>query len=695
MNRTAKPKKSAASKVKRQVAFRPRARLLRMLGEELISDHVIAIVELVKNAYDADASEVTVRLNLTDRDPSVQITDDGHGMTRRDVEGAWMEPGGSTKRTLRNSPNGRVLLGKKGVGRFAADKLASQLEMRTKCEGARTELVAKFDWGRFDEAEKYLDEILFSLVEQPAPDRRAHGTTLLLSPLRSGWDDAFLERLRAELVKLQSPFLSRAADPFTIKLVRNRTKEDLAVIAGELIQFAPVHLTAQIINTDKNPSIELTLNGKELSPVAVAGGGPLDSGSFGMTLYAWKRDPASLETLKSALDMTNRKARDLLDQWCGVSIYRDGFRVYPYGQSGDDWLELDRRRINVPGGRLSNNQLIGAIHISEADNQKLLDQTNREGLMENKAFGDLKRIVQQVVQVAANHLNRDVKERRADKRPSLFERTALTTLLEKVGDKNAPLDRAELVKLAERAHAESDKTEKAVYNEITRYNRLLSLGVVASRMVHEVRQQTDLLRRTGDTVLLLVGKGKTTTDVLEPKIKAMDGSAAIIHREVTRIAPFIRARRKIEVVDPLHVLADVMEQEAPRVSKLAVTISLPSSKGAQLLVSADVGELFQVFHNLIDNSLYWLKGVKAAAIKVRAAAVGGFAQIIIEDNGPGIAEDSLEEIFEPFWTTKPEGSGLGLPIIGEILHDYGGGIELVDNRFGKGCAFQVRIPLAK
>src|SRR4051812_9345380 len=110
------------------LAFRPRARLLRMLGEELISDEVIAVVELVKNAYDADAARCRVEFaGASTTRGKIVIRDDGHGMTRNQLVGAWMQPGTNSKRAARTSPGGRVFLGKKGVGRFAADKLARRL----------------------------------------------------------------------------------------------------------------------------------------------------------------------------------------------------------------------------------------------------------------------------------------------------------------------------------------------------------------------------------------------------------------------------------------------------------------------------------------------------------------------------------------------------------------------------------------
>src|SRR5262249_36989554 len=113
------------------VAFRPRARLLKLIGAELISDDILAITELVKNAHDADASSVTLEFRgVTSEVGEIIVKDDGVGMDLDALLGGWMEPAGSTKNGdgHRFTPRGRRALGEKGVGRFAADKIASRLE---------------------------------------------------------------------------------------------------------------------------------------------------------------------------------------------------------------------------------------------------------------------------------------------------------------------------------------------------------------------------------------------------------------------------------------------------------------------------------------------------------------------------------------------------------------------------------------
>ena len=92
------------------------------------------------------------------------------------------------------------------------------------------------------------------------------------------------------------------------------------------------------------------------------------------------------------------EVRAWLKAWTGISVYRDGFRIWPYGEPYDDWLRLDQRRVNNPVVRLSNNQVVGFVEISADGNPDLTDQTNREGLFNNQAFTDLRRLIHFVMQ---------------------------------------------------------------------------------------------------------------------------------------------------------------------------------------------------------------------------------------------------------------------------------------------------------
>src|SRR5262249_41433109 len=152
---------------------KPRARLLRLIGAELISDEIVAITELVKNAHDADASSVTIEFHgVTGSDGAIVIRDDGHGMDLDVLLRHWMEPAGTSKasRGARVTRRGRRVLGEKGVGRFAADKLARKLQLISRRGGESQEICAFFDWDEFDSDARMLSEVKNRWETRPATE---------------------------------------------------------------------------------------------------------------------------------------------------------------------------------------------------------------------------------------------------------------------------------------------------------------------------------------------------------------------------------------------------------------------------------------------------------------------------------------------------------------------------------------------
>ena len=146
--------------------MRPRARLIDLIGAELISDEPVALVELVKNSYDADAGTVEIRFAGDDpsRPERIIVTDDGTGMNLATILGAWFEPGTVMKRKCLRSPGGRIYQGAKGIGRFASARLADSLKLESKTLDSKTGVVVLIEWGEFTD-ESYLDEISIDYEE--------------------------------------------------------------------------------------------------------------------------------------------------------------------------------------------------------------------------------------------------------------------------------------------------------------------------------------------------------------------------------------------------------------------------------------------------------------------------------------------------------------------------------------------------
>ena len=198
--------------------LRPRANIIRMLGDELISSDTVAVTELVKNSYDADATRVCIRFSgdISNGEGTIEVIDDGTGMSLDTVTSTWLEPASSTKRQRRRSPRGRRVLGEKGVGRFAAARLSNRVEMITREDSADNEIVVSFEWDAFNRS-GYLDEIE-CVWEERRPKRIASGsgTVLRLLGINNKWNEQNLEELRDSLSRIISPFES--ISDFTIEL---------------------------------------------------------------------------------------------------------------------------------------------------------------------------------------------------------------------------------------------------------------------------------------------------------------------------------------------------------------------------------------------------------------------------------------------------------------------------------------------
>ena len=364
--------------------LRPRARLISLIGEDLISDEAVAVVELVKNSYDADARRVSVRF---DADESrLVVEDDGHGMSLDTVLQTWFEPGTVSKKRTERSPMGRVYQGAKGIGRFASARLARSLYLESRTGPESAGVVVLFDWGAFDD-ESYLDEVEVAWEERRSLDL-GRGTRLTLDGLRQQWREDDYRELHSRLSRLISPF--REVTDFIIELhIPGHPEWSGQVQAPILLAKPPYQLNGSV---DEHGFFDGTLmhNGtvvKQITRKKLVGKDEAPAcGSFLAEIRAWDRDREGLDPIATRLDQTITEIRRTLNDYSGVSIYRDGFRVYPYGQRGNDWLRLDNRSRQNPVLRLANNQIVAAIKISRDANPDLRDRSTREGLVLNDSY---------------------------------------------------------------------------------------------------------------------------------------------------------------------------------------------------------------------------------------------------------------------------------------------------------------------
>lgn len=664
------------------IAFRPRARLLKLIGEELISDEVVAITELVKNAHDADASIVTISFHGVEAEGgSICVSDDGCGMDLETLLGGWMEPAGSSKGAAggRITRKSRRVLGEKGVGRFAADKLGSGLDLVSLKEGHKAEVRARFDWDRFDNDSDMLSEVKNRWELRPVGPDRKHGTVLTITGLRQRWTERSFRRLCTRLSRLRPPF--RGRDSFAIQIESNEFPDYSGELKNGFLDQAPYQAKADF---DGQGTLKLRLGGEKCLLHVGSALGHLACGPVRIRLHGFDLETESLSRIGP-----RNEVRAWLREWSGVSLYRDGFRVWPYGEPHDDWLRLDQRRVNNPVVRMSNNQIVGFVEISRDGNLDLLDQTNREGLVANQALGDLRRLIEHVLQLLET-------ERQRVRHPSATARKEKRGRKRRVESKAAEAlesfarlakgeTAAKLRRIALETRESLGREEEGRLRLMAGYNDLAAAGQVAANvgalMLGELDKAAKALvalrRRTArdETAKALVD----AVDTIRQHLEALSGVATEgSHR-----------RRAMDVVSESNEFVRLF---SPSLGARGVAISMEHGSAHMARTEMNPVRFRQVLYLLLANSLDWIGRSESPRIAISVKVDGGYCEVEFGDNGPGVGRGFEARIFEPTFSLKNGGRGMGLTIAKGLVEEAAGSIDLLVDGRRRGAHFVVRLP---
>ncbi|HEX03920.1 MAG TPA: ATP-binding protein, partial [Bacteroidetes bacterium] len=351
--------------------IRPAGRHILTIGRELIQDRYAAIVELVKNAYDADSPDVIIALSASEtRDRfSIVIDDHGHGMSRDTVINNWMVPSTDDKLKRRKSPGGRTMQGRKGVGRYVASILGNDLLLETVSGSEKTTVY--IEWSSFERAQ-YLDEVEI-LIESGKSDLPS-GTRLTITggrELLSEWDQRQFDKLRFELKKLISPVGSALSeddieDSFRIHLTLDKFLEDQDETIDEDVEPYPIfdlfdyRIAGKIDDDGKGVLTYFLQKARNASEETIQFdfGGPTGCGELFFDIRVYDREKEAIESLigrglkdESGNYVDKLRARQLLNVYNGIGVYRNGFRIRPLGDADFDWLKLNEQRVQNPSLR--------------------------------------------------------------------------------------------------------------------------------------------------------------------------------------------------------------------------------------------------------------------------------------------------------------------------------------------------------
>lgn len=691
--------------------FKPRARLIKTIGEELISNDNVAVVELVKNSYDANSPIVEISFNgvvkekaegkktkkyIDKNGASIIIYDEGIGMDFHTIQSSWMEPATNFKKKKENENPNRKFTGEKGIGRFASAKLASQLELITKQDN-HNEIVVRFNWDDFSDEENYLENVKIHWEVREPSELKRNGTILKLTNLNNDWDEDKIRDLRVTLSRLLNPIVP--SEDFLISLnIPVGLNENLGglVERPETLNKPDYYIKGtitgegkplNIIYFSKNKGFEESLAFTEKEFTLKDPMRNSIAGSFQFEFRVWNRD--DLTKLSREVNSTVKNVKKDLDDLSGISIYRDNVRVLPYGNKNNDWARLDIRRVNNPTLRLSNNQIVGYISIGLESNPLLKDQSNREGIVEGQALEDVKDLIKLILN--------EVEQRRYNERPreneqssitkeSLFERFSLQSLSTLVKE-NIPSNKL-IIDAVEKRDAEIKEGVNKVQEVISRYRRLTTLGQLIDAVVHDGGNYLNKI----DIQATLISKTLNRKDFKKEEIQELVDNIQSLRKDFAqlfrRIEPFggrKRGRPKVVIVE------DVIENQFllyhADLSRLNIVYNISNTKNS---VTIDEAELGIILMNLIQNSIYWLENIRnERKIIVEVEKNESELSIIFSDNGPGIKTGNENSIFEPYFSTKPDGIGLGLAIVGELISEYNGDFMLISNGPLDGATFKI------
>lgn len=834
----------------RKIPFKVSARTAQLIGRENVSNYEGAIIELIKNSYDAISSACVIYFDnrysevppeiskqeydlFTEKVPIIKevyhfqnnvyrlvkevnksvlvelynffrsqntlyIHDNGTGMTEEIIESYWMTIGTNNKEKNYMGSDGRVKTGAKGIGRFALDRLGTECVMYTLPKGADVGNKWTVRWSEFEENEATIDNIFaeiedlssetfkeeVSVLSKAYPEvsqqhNLSNGTIFKITGLRDDWDDKYVERLFSNLSTLIPPteesifnvylFTSLSTEKYgiiesiicddydykvyaevkdeqNVIITLSRNEFDVPSIDKDLFLLNEMKTAPYDIETLKKGSFSQTfhlsnlLKNTENEKLAFQELGP-----FNFTMYFLKRSISNNEDKEKFFNKNIQSAprTRILNKFGGIKLYRDFFRIRPYGDPGGssfDWLDLGERADRSPGGptqsgggRIRPNQVLGAINISRLNNINFEDKSSREGLQENNSFKVFKELLISIINMLENdrskimrnmlhlHKEKNQEEVRKEQGKQLAgvivqqkkaqQETATTIETEKNNIKNKEQDEKELL-------ADSlvliEEENKVLLNELQLMRTLASTGLVITTFAHELQNlSAKIIRRHDDFKKIidpLIDK-KLLQDIEEhndPYVFIED-----IRKQDEKLKYWLdfalktvkKDKRTLTKLDVMHYLQSFKSSWEAVLTNKSASLVIPQLNDKNKFYFRFFEVDFEtIFNNLITNSLAAFSRRDAPDSKeIKITIQSHDNKILIEysDTGPGLSNEITDpyQIFSPFFTTKRDemgreiGTGIGMWLVKSAIEYYNGEISISNKR--PGFCLSISLPLKK
>jgi signal transduction histidine kinase len=668
--------------------------ILRRLGEELNPSIDQGVLELVKNAYDADARTCIVQItNVDSGNLAISVRDDGNGMEQDDIISGWLVLGASRKKTNNKTPLGRVPAGNKGLGRLAALRLGDTASMTTVSRKARTKTSVVLDWDEFDRADLVEDvqvQILSEPIDEPS------GTEIIISGLRKKIGRMEVKRLARSMILLADPF-GVDMSGFAPVLQAPEFADLERLVSGRYFTDAEYCLTARLVGGRASAEIrdwrgQTLWNAKheDLSARSVDYAGP----DAEFDLWAYSLNNKNFSTRATSLS----EVREWLSAFGGVHLYSNGLRVSPYGNSGNDWLDLNLSRVRSPEERPSTNNSIGRVLVHD-ETGILTQKTDRSGIIESGEFDEIRRFATDALEWMARRRLAAAESRRQKQRQETAEHVQTSTAEVQEEIRKLPQqDRKQIESAFAHYAADRDRREDALHREVQLYRTLSTAGITTAVFAHE--SNGGGLKVIGQAVNAIE---RRTQDLLPDQyVSRFEGPIRSIRRaaetlgvlSATTLRLVDQDKRRIGRVDLHQVIREVISVFDPFFRGRHVEVETSLCDGVPYLYGSEAA-IESILTNLINNSLGALEaGIEAPRkLQISTTATGSEWTLSVSDNGPGILDISLSEIWLPGQTRRHGGTGLGLTIVKDAVSDLNGKARAVAKGDLGGATFHIELPI--
>ncbi|MCY4403474.1 MAG: ATP-binding protein [Candidatus Poribacteria bacterium] len=711
--------------------FKVDAELLRELGERLVGKPHIALAELIKNSYDADATEVTIK--FLPNDDLIEIYDKGHGMTYEEFQNFWMRIGTTHKMEKKISRNfGRTMSGSKGVGRLAVQFLANKLIIKTVPEDGGGEwLKAKINWEKAIELKEFLTEVEVKCNPKPSGSPFEKGTSIILKGLKHVWNSDAIRNLASEIWWLQPPFGSTASslenpkDRFKIRFQSSRHDFEKEFVT-QMNAIKSIWI-ARLVGKCRDGEVVLALefpDGEKIIHNYNIMDFDHNNGKFNKTV--------NLNTCRFEIRIYNLRgkqkfgikvadARNYFEKHGGIHVYDGGFRLPYYGMPESDWLRLEidhshRKNVSkllpedipqVP--RALHNlptlgRVLGIVNVNTSDEPNLKNMITRDRLTKTIAYDDLVTTVRYAIDWYANEVTKKKNEEK--KRETSTESTSKKfERVEEVLEYYEPEIPKEVYKeIYKEVHEATTKVkddQEFVLGQMGMLAPLATAGISALSYQHELQKQFAFIENTINKIKAI----KTTDSALQTNLNSLSKDLAVWlkrAKSTNLLFDYVADADNILMRDKRLRAKTVIEEIIHQTSFLARDTKIIYNQLDELLYlpKGSFAEWGAIFQNVFINAFTAMLDSSMRLLHISSRSHNKTEEILIQDTGYGINIKNAEKLFEPFERESkisPErkalgygGTGLGLTIVRLVADNIGCRVRFVKPEKGFRTAFSIQ-----